>query len=147
MLVVRLLRKHGFDFLISPLASEPRAAAASTSAQAQTASQSSPLRPSIDTLGFRKVLYSSVLATDMSLHFAWIARLKDFGARLQSDPDPDSQAAEEEGEENDRIMISQAIIKCADISNPVRPLSSCSHLERHTPLQQLKADAFRFPLG
>jgi hypothetical protein len=56
-------------------------------------------------------MYSSVLATDMSLHFAWMARLKDFGASLES--------TEERIEQDDRIMLCQAIIKCADISNPV----------------------------
>jgi hypothetical protein len=91
MLVVRLLRKHGFGFLTCPKA---------------------PKNAPFEAQGFRKVLYSSVLATDMSLHFAWIARLKDFGASLR--------AERESSDEDDRIMLCQAIIKCADISNPVR---------------------------
>lgn len=103
MLVVRLLRKHHFDFLITP--SPPSTAPRH---QAET---------DFDTHSFRKVLYSSVLATDMSLHFAWIARLKEFGANLQAGDYQPSPA----DEEIDRIMIAQAIIKCADISNPVRP--------------------------
>jgi hypothetical protein len=48
----------------------------------------------------------------MSLHFAWIARLKDFGAGLRT--------GKESNDEDDRVMLCQAIIKCADISNPVR---------------------------
>jgi hypothetical protein len=48
----------------------------------------------------------------MSLHFAWIARLKDFGASLKTE--------RKSSDEDDRIMLCQAIIKCADISNPVR---------------------------
>jgi hypothetical protein len=100
MLIVRLLRKHGLNYLICPNAQKPATATETT----------------FEALAFRKVLYSSVLATDMSLHFAWIARLKEFGATLQSE----SQSSEEE----DRIMLCQAIIKCADISNPVsRPFS------------------------
>ena len=71
-----------------------------------------------DAVRFRKVLYSSVLATDMSLHFAWMARIQEFAERVK---DPLGVAAtmlpaEEDG---DRIMLCQAIIKCADISNPV----------------------------
>lgn len=120
MLVVRLLRKHGFGSLVSSL-SIPNTPSAST---LNTASPWA-LGPgaNFDTHGFRKVLYSSVLATDMSLHFAWIARLKSFGAGLQFDSESAPQSPEKRRgkEEEDRIMISQAIIKCADISNPVRP--------------------------
>lgn len=108
MLVVRLLRKHGFDYLINPSSHSASASSPSSSEARPTA------RAEFDTHGFRKVLYSSVLATDMSLHFAWIARLKDFGGRMQQ-----SDEYATGNEEDDRIMISQAIIKCADISNPV----------------------------
>jgi hypothetical protein len=90
MLLARLLRKHGFYFLICP---------------------SIIRQEGFEAKGFRKVLYSSVLATDMSLHFAWIARLKDFGASLRTEKEP--------SDEDDRVMLCQAIIKCADISNPV----------------------------
>ena len=92
MLVSRLLRKHGFYFLICP---------------------SIVRQEGFEAKGFRNVLYSSILATDMSLHFAWIARLKDFGASLRTEKEP--------SDEDDRVMLCQAIIKCADISNPVRP--------------------------
>jgi hypothetical protein len=64
------------------------------------------------------VLYSSILATDMSLHFAWIARLKDLGTSLEDDSFLQDRSGGDLDEE-DRIMICQAIIKCADISNPV----------------------------
>jgi hypothetical protein len=103
MLIVQLLRKHGFSFLVGPLSVEDKRI---------------PARLSFDARGFRKVLYSSVLATDMSLHFAWIARLKEFGARVENDGSlrPDQRTEERE---DDRIMLSQALIKCADISNPV----------------------------
>ena len=57
----------------------------------------------------------------MSLHFAWIARLKEFGARMQASSDSGDKVRNAKEEEDDRIMISQAIIKCADISNPVNP--------------------------
>nr|XP_031858798.1 uncharacterized protein CI109_005751 [Kwoniella shandongensis]KAA5525870.1 hypothetical protein CI109_005751 [Kwoniella shandongensis] len=99
MLVVQLLRKHGFGFLI-----EGQPIATSTE---------------LDQKAFRKILYSSVLATDMSLHFAWIQRLKEFDERLR-----DGEVGEDE---DDRIMICQALIKCADISNPTRPIDVSQH--------------------
>lgn len=107
MLVVQLLRKHGFGFLLSPL-------------DASTSSYQDSARSTFDSKGFRRVLYSSVLATDMSLHFAWIARLKDFGGRVEREEIGKEVGDEAEAEiESDRIMLCQAVIKCADISNPV----------------------------
>lgn len=111
MLVVQLLRKHGFDFLISP-----------TPSASSSASTDLPF----DHRGFRRVLYSSVLATDMSLHFAWIARLKEFGASLRNGSFAAERPGEGDKDEEDRIMICQALIKCADISNPVSALFSSS---------------------
>ena len=94
MLVVQLLRKHNFGFLLGPMSAKDKAY---------------PARVAWDRKGFRKVLYSSVLSTDMSLHFAWIQRLKEFGESLDQPGDADE----------DRVMFCQALIKCADISNPV----------------------------
>ncbi|KAK6902664.1 hypothetical protein I203_107922 [Kwoniella mangroviensis CBS 8507] len=99
MLIVQLLRKHGFGFLIEGAPHSP----------SQT----------IDQKGFRRVLYSTVLATDMSLHFAWIQRLKDFDEGLR-----EGEIGEDE---YDRVMICQALIKCADISNPTRPIDVSQH--------------------
>ncbi|OCF35312.1 hypothetical protein I316_02858 [Kwoniella heveanensis BCC8398] len=99
MLIVQLLRKHGFGFLIE--------------------GSPAPASPSLDQKGFRRVLYSSVLATDMSLHFAWIQRLKDFDEGLR-----EGEVGEDE---YDRVMICQALIKCADISNPTRPIDVSQH--------------------
>ncbi|WVN85177.1 uncharacterized protein L203_100322 [Cryptococcus depauperatus CBS 7841] len=101
MLIVQLLRKHGFGFLIEQWPSNPT------------------LSGSVDHQGFRKVLYSSILATDMSLHFAWIQRLEEFDDRLDRG---ETGVAEEE-----RILICQALIKCADISNPSRPIDVSQH--------------------
>ena len=56
-----------------------------------------------------------MLSTDMSLHFAWIQNLKEFGLGISEDGgDMRSEEAEV-----DRVMLCQALIKCADISNPV----------------------------
>ncbi|WVW83390.1 hypothetical protein I302_105409 [Kwoniella bestiolae CBS 10118] len=99
MLIVQLLRKHGFGFLI----------------------EGTPISPTqaLDQKGFRRVLYSTVLATDMSLHFAWIQRLKEFDEGLR-----EGDVGEDE---YDRVMICQALIKCADISNPTRPIDVSQH--------------------
>jgi hypothetical protein len=116
MLVVQLLRKHGFGFLIE-----------------STRNPNEPEREKLDWKGFRKILYSAVLATDMSLHFAWITRLKEFGevmdgggARVGRQVMKDRKDKEEE----DRIMICQTLIKCADISNPVSPVCLSSRISR-----------------
>lgn len=95
MLIVQLLRKHGFGYLIGPSAN-----------------------PSSDWRGFRTVLHSAILATDMSLHFAWIQRLRDFGTREHDEDGDDLE---------DRILVCQALIKCADISNPTRPIAVSEH--------------------
>ncbi|WWC85261.1 uncharacterized protein L201_000123 [Kwoniella dendrophila CBS 6074] len=99
MLIVQLLRKHGFGFLIEGSAL--------------------PSTQTLDQKSFRRVLYSTVLATDMSLHFAWIQRLKDFDEGLR-----EGEVGEDE---YDRVMICQALIKCADISNPTRPIDVSQH--------------------
>lgn len=96
MLISRLLRTHEFSFLLSS------ASQRTTHAHQQ-----------IDTRSFRDVLYSSVLATDMSLHFAWIDELKAFEREVR-----EGGEARRDDEEA-RVMICQALIKCADISNPV----------------------------
>lgn len=109
MLIVQLLRKHGFGYLLGSASPADIAAV--------------PARANIDSRGFRRVLYSAILATDMSLHFAWIQRLKELGAAMNGDVTPDRSAVSEE----DRVMISQALIKCADISNPARPIDVSEH--------------------
>ena len=95
MLIVQLLRKHGFGYLIGPGRDEEH-----------------------DWRGFRTVLHSAILATDMSLHFAWIQRLREFGTRPSDDEGDDLE---------DRVLVCQALIKCADISNPTRPVAVSEH--------------------
>ncbi|GMK55611.1 hypothetical protein CspeluHIS016_0206670 [Cutaneotrichosporon spelunceum] len=109
MLSVQLLRKHGFGYLLA------------TPTAAQVAEY--PARANLDTRDFRRVLYSAILATDMSLHFAWIHRLKELGEGLRGNEPLDREEVVEE----DRIMICQAMIKCADISNPSRPMDISEH--------------------
>ncbi|KAJ6582889.1 hypothetical protein DFH09DRAFT_1144839 [Mycena vulgaris] len=64
----------------------------------------------------RKLLWETVLATDMSVHDAFMQRFQDLIA--------------DRGETalmHRRITICQAIIKCADISNPSRPYYISQH--------------------
>lgn len=66
-------------------------------------------RPSSGQL-FRKLLLNIVIATDMSVHDQFMRRFKELvDGKIQDTLEQ-------------RILVCQAIIKCADISNPV----SCS---------------------
>jgi len=110
MLIVQLLRKHGFGFLLG---------------NSQAATESIPARASFDSKGFRHVLYQSVLATDMSLHFVWMQTLQNFAENISREEGVYASCstlpgmADDEHASEDRILIAQALIKCADISNPV----------------------------
>ncbi|KAI0697046.1 hypothetical protein BC835DRAFT_1339898 [Cytidiella melzeri] len=64
---------------------------------------------------FRKVLSLIVISTDMGLHADFMARFQ----RLAQNRIPDMSTR--------RILFCQAIIKCADISNPTRPYAVSKH--------------------
>jgi hypothetical protein len=139
ILVVQLLRKHGFGFLLTGsdkataetgLAVESNIAATSDTspmsdifpnlvpASAAHRSFKRNVRPGAvgDWRGFKKLLYATVLSTDMSLHFEWLKRFKDFGKRARAGLCVDMP---EQAETAARTLLCQALIKCADISNPV----------------------------
>ena len=60
---------------------------------------------------FRRLLYKTLLATDMSVHFDFMSS---FQASLSEAPlDPLKR----------QVLVCQALIKCADISNPVGDLN------------------------
>ena len=80
---------------------------------------------------FRKLLLMTVLATDLSVHGEFMRR---FDRMLveRNGPSGESAAAEgpgpgggKTGPEDElferKMLLCQALIKCADISNPVRP--------------------------
>ncbi|KAJ1311820.1 hypothetical protein OPQ81_010281 [Rhizoctonia solani] len=71
--------------------------------------------------GFRWLLVQTVLATDMSVHFDWIKRFKEYAS---SEPEGGFRNVPEDEE---RLMICQALIKCGDISNPTRPHAVSEH--------------------
>ncbi|KAI0087418.1 hypothetical protein BDY19DRAFT_955703 [Irpex rosettiformis] len=64
---------------------------------------------------FRKTLSLTVLATDMGLHADFMARFQKLVQNRIFDPS------------TRKILYCQAIIKCADISNPSRPYTVCQH--------------------
>ncbi|GAA5879403.1 hypothetical protein JCM3774_005230 [Rhodotorula dairenensis] len=65
---------------------------------------------------FRRVLESSILATDMSRHFAFVTDLNEMKKRMDA-----GISRTEEEREADRLLLCAGLIKCADISNPTRP--------------------------
>ena len=71
---------------------------------------------------FRKIVVSSILATDMSLHGDYVEKIKTQASRLANmnvhTMDPTTL-------ENERLLICSALIKCADISNVVCGYISC----------------------
>jgi hypothetical protein len=78
---------------------------------------------------FRKLLFGTILATDMSMHLSWIRSLVELGEKVSSSSLSDStqnvggeRSYKAEEDATDRLMIFQTLIKCADISNPVRVL-------------------------
>lgn len=68
----------------------------------------------------RGALVDTVLATDMGLHFRWI---KDFNDLIDERGPLDSTygSQTEDGKKRVKILACQALMKCADISNPVSP--------------------------
>ncbi|ORZ07574.1 hypothetical protein BCR42DRAFT_150286 [Absidia repens] len=59
---------------------------------------------------------TSILATDMSLHNEYVMKIKEQSVRFR-----DPSSCSKVDEEQERLLICSAIIKCADISNVARP--------------------------
>lgn len=68
--------------------------------------------PSADFLELRKIIIDCILVTDMSHHFSFLVK---FQQRLESETPFDREKKE------DRILIMQFLLKCADISNVCKP--------------------------
>ncbi|KZT02979.1 HD-domain/PDEase-like protein [Laetiporus sulphureus 93-53] len=64
---------------------------------------------------FRKLLLGTVLATDLSLHAEFMSNFRDL------------VAGQDVGEHKRKVLVCQALIKCADISNPSRPYNVSKH--------------------
>lgn len=95
-------------------------------------------------MDFRKLLFGTILSTDMSMHFSWMTSLVELGdsVALKAASGAEegvatqlgglnlSEGARERQAGKDRLIILQSLMKCADISNPVGPASSRTHLTR-----------------
>ncbi|KAF9405053.1 3',5'-cyclic-nucleotide phosphodiesterase [Podila epigama] len=73
---------------------------------------------------FRKMVVSTILATDMGLHFDYVGKIKEQTERLRirntpegSIPKPNQASIDEQ----ERLVLCGTLIKCADISNASRP--------------------------
>ncbi|PSS36950.1 hypothetical protein PHLCEN_2v1166 [Hermanssonia centrifuga] len=64
---------------------------------------------------FRKLLFLIVIATDMGIHPEFMTRFQEM---IDGNPVDSFQ---------ERVLVCQAIIKCADISNPARPYLVAQH--------------------
>lgn len=68
------------------------------------------------TLAFRKIVVNSILATDMSMHDEYVAKIQDQAQRLKR---KEIDFTDKATCEKEKILICGALIKCADISNCV----------------------------
>ncbi|KAF2972164.1 hypothetical protein GQX73_g1442 [Xylaria multiplex] len=66
----------------------------------------------------RTLMISSILATDMGLHFDYMKRLKDLQGELKSKPQDAEWPERARGEQ--KALLCSLLIKCADISNVAR---------------------------
>ncbi|KAF9157672.1 3',5'-cyclic-nucleotide phosphodiesterase [Actinomortierella ambigua] len=75
---------------------------------------------------FRKMVVSTILATDMGLHFDYVGKIKEQASRVRARND-DPQAVGQNKMpatnivEQERLVLCGTLIKCADISNASRP--------------------------
>lgn len=78
----------------------------------------------------KKLLSETVLATDMSVHEAFMKNFKSLVHDDFTEPTREGRIAKEgEGQLWRRqVLVCQALMKCADISNPVSNLQNCSSL-------------------
>ncbi|CAE6369823.1 unnamed protein product [Rhizoctonia solani] len=136
-LLLRLMHKYGMGHLLGTRPSLPTKTPSggkaglvsyasspglnATYQQQQKSSNESGLR---QPHGFRWLLVQTVLATDMSVHFDWIKRFKEYAS---SDS---TGGLRKVPEDEERLMICQALIKCGDISNPTRPHGVSEHWSR-----------------
>jgi hypothetical protein len=84
-------------------------------------------------INMRKLMISTILATDMGLHFKYMSDLGHLQEKLNQNPDAmDLWNAKERIEYKD--LVCGLLIKCADISNVVSNLASCRKTAHQTDL-------------
>ncbi|CAE6495015.1 unnamed protein product [Rhizoctonia solani] len=131
-LLLRLMHKYGMGHLLMTRPSPPTktpsgkslVSYASSPGLNATYQQSSTEHGLRQPHGFRWLLVQTVLATDMSVHFDWIKRFKEYAASESIG------GFRHVPEDEERLMICQALIKCGDISNPTRPHAVSEHWSR-----------------
>jgi hypothetical protein len=73
---------------------------------------------------FRKMVVSTILATDMGLHFDYVGKIKEQTERLRQRAMPGGDVPKPNQasiDEQERLVLCGTLIKCADISNASRP--------------------------
>ncbi|KAF8496965.1 hypothetical protein JB92DRAFT_1043791 [Gautieria morchelliformis] len=80
---------------------------------------------------FRNLLAKTILSTDMSVHFQWMPKFEklreDLDSYAESEDASNLGKATDDVDSQTRLLLCQALIKCADISNPSRPPPACKH--------------------
>ncbi|GAA5899274.1 hypothetical protein JCM6882_009302 [Rhodosporidiobolus microsporus] len=97
--LVHMLRKHHFEYLLG--GDFGRRGAQATD--------------------FRKIVEASILATDMSRHFAILTEINDMAKAVAAAGERKRGERTEKEIEVERMLLCSGLIKCADISNPTRP--------------------------
>ncbi|GJJ14924.1 hypothetical protein Clacol_009194 [Clathrus columnatus] len=76
---------------------------------------------------FKSLLVKTIWFTDMSLHRDWMLRWDDLKRRLDKHGINAIRGPDGKVDPDVRFLLCQALIKCADISNPSRPYPACKH--------------------
>lgn len=86
----------------------------------------------------RNLMISSILATDMGLHFDYMKKLGDLQEKLH-DNDNSSEGWNGRQLEDHKSLACSLLIKCADISNVVS--DDCRSFATHLRHQMMKPNA------
>ncbi|CAE6434818.1 unnamed protein product [Rhizoctonia solani] len=128
-LLLRLMHKYGMGHLLmtrpakTPTGGKSGLVSYASSPGLNATYQQSSLEHGLrQPHGFRWLLVQTVLATDMSVHFDWIERFKAYASSEST-----GGGFRNVPEDEERLMICQALIKCGDISNPTRPHAVSEH--------------------
>lgn len=127
-LLLQLMRNFGLGHLIN---SNPLVTAHPTKEignEPLASSSSTPAAPTpsarLSAISIRSMLVQTVLATDMSIHARWMNEFSEFAeveeAKVGRGASAENATRSDETEST-RLIVCQALLKCADISNPVSP--------------------------
>ncbi|KAF8503901.1 hypothetical protein BU17DRAFT_58437 [Hysterangium stoloniferum] len=106
-LLLQTMRKHGMSHLLD------------SSPETSEYFHSTPKPP---------LLVKTILATDMSVHGQWMTMLSEFNERQRKLENRNRPGhVEMPVDSQTRLLLCQALLKCADISNPSRPPPVCEH--------------------